>query len=978
MDQENHVQENQETVLPEKPEETAEMQIVPKKRFGKALWWKIAIALIFVVTAVAIGTVAFARTDAEKVERYLELGDKYLDELKYEKAVAVYTKALKIDPKNTDVVCGLAEAYIGLKDNASAKSVLREYLDQVAGSKYRSKQESAYALLADIFCGEKDYTGAVNVIREAVLRIDSDGDTVPDYYEQFVGLSTESDDSNGDGITDGMLVKQMLLTDEFLDDYHFMYLDSDGDSLTNQEELQYGTNPFMADSDLDGLNDYEEVYYFGTDPLLQDSDGDGLYDGTEVDAGFNPNLPDSDGDGVNDGKTVFTRVVPLPSVMRSDNSIYPIIRCTTAGEVYGKFDAIAINGNETLEGIGSKQGLPYELIIPEESKQDISFGFCIPSNAFAFYNNPESLKVASYDYAENRLVFHATKAVYQDDGSVLILTENPAAGTYMLVNYDRFINDVDVEEESVTITSGKADVVFLLDITGSMSGPINNVVNNIQTFTEYIKERGVDIRFGLVYFKDIYSDGYDSTQDLGFYYNYEEFLEVMSDVEWYIEGGGDDPETVVDALDTMRHMSFRAGVDKFAIVITDVYYKDGIRGDDSYTMQQMIGDLNRSGISTSVVTNSYFFDDYEELTTQTNGELCDIHDSFIDSLTPLMDKIGTTAQEGCWIRLSNGCVVNLMEEPAKGGKADTDGDGIADVDELGEIIDVNYKDDAGNNCSYKAYTFKSNPALADSDGDGYLDAEDANPIRSDVAGAQLKRGANGIKVSTDAGEKNGVPLLTLSDGTSLSSAIAAAETLLLYLQKSNSSYYYLTSVDTLGEYCYEDEVRYLAESMLNRCDIADIDTVSDCLNKTKKLKRVLDKVVTRTAEEGETYVTAEQIAQLLYSYIADYGGHSIYVMPTELFDKETVVAQLTDSAQRELPILIQNGIGCGMTLYSEDSLENAVCSPAPGDWVVGLGYVEDAIKDTSVVPVLYDGMQYYVDLNQLVRNGLINSIVGLR
>ena len=958
--------------------EDAELQIVTKRRFGKALWWKIAVVMIFVVTAVAIGTVAMARTDAEKVARYLELGDKYLDELKYEKAVAVYTNALKIDPKNTDAVCGLAEAYVGLEDNASAKKVLREYLDEVADGKYRSKQEGAYAMLADILYDEKDYNGAVNVIREAVLRIDSDKDTVPDYHEQLVGLNADAEDSNSDGIADGMLVRQMMLSDETLTDYNFLYQDSDGDGLSNQDEIWYGSNLFLKDSDNDGLIDYEEIYYHNTNPMLQDSDGDGLYDATEVEAGFDPTLEDSDGDGVSDGKTEFTRVVQLPSAPKSSDSIYPIVRSTTAGELYGKFDATAVVGNETLEGIGSKQGVPYEFVIQEETKQDISFGFCIPQNASAFYNNPDTLTIASYDYAENRMVFHDTQVVNQEDGSVLILAENPKAGTYMLVNYKRFQNDVDIEEESVTITSGKADIVFLLDITGSMSNPIDNVKSNIKTFTEYINEQGVDIRFGLVYFKDIFEDGPDSTEELGFYYDYEEFLEVMSDVEWYIGGGGDDPETVVDALDAMKQMSFRAGVDKFAIVITDVYYKDGIRGDDSYTMEQMIGALNSAGICTSVVTNDYYFDEYEALTEGTDGELCDILEHFIDSLTPLMDKIGTMAQTGCWIRLSNGCVVNLKEDPAAGGSVDTDGDGIADRDELGGVITVSYKDEAGKELSYKAYTFKSNPALADSDGDGYSDAEDKNPIRSDVAVAKLKKGASGIKVSTEDGEQNGVPLLTMADGTKLSSAIAAAETLLLYLQKSQNDYYYMTSVDTSGESCDEDSVRYFAENLMSRAQTSDLELVSDCLAKTKKLKKVFDKVVRKTTEASGSYVTAKQMETLLYGTVSGYGRHTAYQMPLALFDRATVLEQLTASAQKELPVLLQNGIGCGMTLYSDEDLKDAASSPAPGEWVIGLGYVEDAIKNTTVVQVLYDGKQYYVDFNQLMENGLVSNMVGLR
>lgn len=68
--------------------------------------------------------------------------------------------------------------------------------------------------------------------------------------------------------------------------------DDDGDGLPNGYELQLGTNPLIADSDLDGLTDYQEVTGFScagsfgtttveTNPLEPDSNHDGLRDGDE-------------------------------------------------------------------------------------------------------------------------------------------------------------------------------------------------------------------------------------------------------------------------------------------------------------------------------------------------------------------------------------------------------------------------------------------------------------------------------------------------------------------------------------------------------------------------------------------------------------------------------------------------------------------------------------------------------------------------
>lgn len=90
-------------------------------------------------------------------------------------------------------------------------------------------------------------------------------------------------------------------------------IDSDGDGLTDKEELALGTNPFNPDTDGDGLTDGEEVHgvtmngkLIKTNPLNPDTDGDGLTDGAEVKVYHtDPTNPDTDGGGVSDGHEVL-------------------------------------------------------------------------------------------------------------------------------------------------------------------------------------------------------------------------------------------------------------------------------------------------------------------------------------------------------------------------------------------------------------------------------------------------------------------------------------------------------------------------------------------------------------------------------------------------------------------------------------------------------------------------------------------------
>jgi hypothetical protein len=78
--------------------------------------------------------------------------------------------------------------------------------------------------------------------------------------------------------------------------------DDDLDGLTNEEEVEQGTLPDQADTDEDGLTDFEEINDHQTNPLEADSDSDDLSDGDELAVGSDPHNHDTDGDGIADGQ----------------------------------------------------------------------------------------------------------------------------------------------------------------------------------------------------------------------------------------------------------------------------------------------------------------------------------------------------------------------------------------------------------------------------------------------------------------------------------------------------------------------------------------------------------------------------------------------------------------------------------------------------------------------------------------------------
>ena len=120
------------------------------------------------------------------------------------------------------------------------------------------------------------------VERNNTMKIDSDGDTLPDYQELYVLNSNPY--SN----------------------------DTDKDNLLDYFEFVNGMSLTSNDTDNDGLYDFDEYYNLPTDPTEWDSDGDQLGDGDEYFVyGTNATRNDTDTYGIPDGFEVFNLMDPL-------------------------------------------------------------------------------------------------------------------------------------------------------------------------------------------------------------------------------------------------------------------------------------------------------------------------------------------------------------------------------------------------------------------------------------------------------------------------------------------------------------------------------------------------------------------------------------------------------------------------------------------------------------------------------------------
>ena len=542
------------------------------------------------------------------------------------------------------------------------------------------------------------------------LNADFDSDGLTDAYETYIIIKLKLKGINVNGLSD-------IEPD---DDY-------DNDGLTNIEEYKYGTDPTCDDSDDDGLSDYDEIFTWITNPNYWDTDDDSMSDGTEVACGLDPLNPDSDEDGIADGNEVIEQEVRLSSLNKiSDEAhLIPMIAIKGAGDYSRKLDVEDVSYNEAFDDINSLVGHPLDFTHEDLTFEDGTLSFKLDDYILSEHSI-DDLTIVWYNYETNEIEFLDTTVV---DGST-ICAKVDHFSTYGVVDRSWFFNDICWNNDIELTKKGRADIVFAIDTTSSMSDAINKVKLYVNKFAGGLENKDVNYRFGLVEYRDIYEDGINTTVNHGWYNDAESFKTAISKLS--VNGGGDQEESAVDALYTARSMKYRPSVNKYIVLITDAPYKDGIRNYPNYTMDDEIKELYKSNFCVSIVSNGY--SQYNKLKDTTKGISADINSDFSVSLNGLISKIGTETQGGYWIRLSNGSVVKLDKNPEDGDDTfDTDKDGIPDLIELKrKTIKRVYNSSTGKSEYVTTWSFYSNPAKNDSDGDGLIDIADNSPTDYDI------------------------------------------------------------------------------------------------------------------------------------------------------------------------------------------------------------------------------------------------------
>lgn len=509
--------------------------------------------------------------------------------------------------------------------------------------------------------------------------------------------------------------------------------DEDKDGLSNYEEIcVYHTDPFKEDTDEDGLSDYQEVMTYSTNPLDKDTDGDGCSDGKEVSLGFDPLV----------AQEKFCVILPYEPAEESNDTVKPSIAADLDGE---QVESLSITQNDFFEeNTKGYMGAAYDYNVEGEVENaTISFAF-----------------------EENTVSSATTPTIYQFDKDQKTLkplptTVNDGVATTQVEELSTFVLlDRTVLEASHTWVDvwgvGNAcytdlEIVFVIDDSGSLGGDYgynsstgyftsgnDPTHERLKVAREFIAELTSSAKVGVVKFdSNVYSftnslvtcDASGKTQlnnILQFTYksSYSSSENYVFDSKGttYMYGG-------INKALTMFSSSASETTLQAMIVLTD--------GDahDISLHSSTIAAAKQAGVFVYTVglgsTTSYFTNYLKPLAEQTGAKFYTTANA--DGLSEIYEDVGekidlTTDLDGDGLSdyyeknpVDFGGITFGMTDPSK---ADTDGDGLLDGE---EVVTVTVYNADGTKMTILGKVY-SDPTKADSDGDGYNDDVDRFPM----------------------------------------------------------------------------------------------------------------------------------------------------------------------------------------------------------------------------------------------------------
>ena len=177
--------------------DTQKMQQVVTAEKGsikKKLTILIGIAGVLIISiAIVFSVTAFGGGNAKKLTEQLDLGNKYLDEMDYERAIVAFNAVLEIDPKNAEAYLGLIRAYAAQGD---AERIAEIYLQ--AAKELGAGTEKEAATEEDAAELEKVRIEAATQLESMITAAMNAGNYA--LAEQYVDLLAKTDGTRAEGL----------------------------------------------------------------------------------------------------------------------------------------------------------------------------------------------------------------------------------------------------------------------------------------------------------------------------------------------------------------------------------------------------------------------------------------------------------------------------------------------------------------------------------------------------------------------------------------------------------------------------------------------------------------------------------------------------------------------------------------------------------------------------------------------------------
>lgn len=162
---------------------------------------RILAILMTIVVLVIVCTACSKSLEKMSASELLDLGEKYLLEMNYDKAEVCFERLIKVEPRNPRGYTGLAETYIAQGETDMAIDVLQDgfglladdhkYLKAAAGIyedmiDHEPQNTDAYFGLVDVYNALDDKDKAIDVLRQALEQLPDNKKIAERYYKLII------------------------------------------------------------------------------------------------------------------------------------------------------------------------------------------------------------------------------------------------------------------------------------------------------------------------------------------------------------------------------------------------------------------------------------------------------------------------------------------------------------------------------------------------------------------------------------------------------------------------------------------------------------------------------------------------------------------------------------------------------------------------------------------------------------------------